>query len=153
MKRYFLLLSLLAIGFSSCKKSSTNSIQAETDQQSIQAYIAANNITGLTADPSGLYYKIITPGNGAYPVAATSTVAVGYIGSLLDGTVFDRQASTSLALSSVIKGWQIGIPHVNTGGTIYMIIPSGLGYGTKAAGVIPANSVLVFTITLQSFHN
>jgi FKBP-type peptidyl-prolyl cis-trans isomerase len=153
MKRYFLLLSLLAIGFSSCKKSSTSAAQNALDQANIQAYIKANNITGLTADPSGIYYKVITPGVGAYPVAATSTVVVSYVGTLLDGTRFDEQSSIAFVLSGVIKGWQYGIPHINTGGTLFLIVPSALGYGTATETTIPANSVLVFTITLQSFVN
>ena len=154
MKRYFLLLTIVAFSFSSCKKSGISTAdQASIDDQTIQAYITANAITGLTKDGSGLYYKIITPGTGAYPVAATSTVAVSYIGKLTDGTIFDQQSSIALALTGVIKGWQIGVPYINTGGTIMLIIPSGLGYGKNASGAIPGNSVLIFNITLQGFHN
>ena len=154
MKRYFLLLSILAFSFSSCKKSGiTAAQQASIDDETIQSYLTANALTGFTRDASGLYYKVVTPGTGAYPVEATSTVAVSYIGKLTDGTVFDQQASIALALTGVIKGWQIGIPYINTGGTIILIIPSGLGYGKTGSGAVPANAILIFNITLQGFHN
>jgi len=138
--------------FSSCKKSTDNTaaLQAATDDAAIQSYIKANNITAIK-DPSGLYYSVTKPGTGAYP-NSTSNVSVGYTGTLLNGTVFDTQASTYFNLQNVIKGWEIGIPHINTGGTILLLVPSALGYGTVASGSIPANSVLVFYVTLQGFN-
>jgi len=153
MKKYLLIFSLLLVtGFSACKKTASvdTAAIAAADDASIQAYIKTNNITA-TKDPSGLYYSIIKPGTGSYPTA-TSSVSVNYTGTLLNGTIFDTAASTSFSLAGVIKGWQIGIPHINTGGTILLLIPSALGYGTSASGSIPANSVLIFTIGLQGFH-
>jgi len=152
MKKYLLAFSLFLLIFSACKKSTDNSaaIQAAADDAAIQSYMKTNNITA-TKDPSGLYYSVITPGTGTYP-NSTSNVSVSYRGTLLNGTLFDSQASTYFNLQNVIKGWQIGIPHINTGGTILLLIPSALGYGTTATGSIPANSVLVFNITLQGFN-
>ena len=140
---------------SACKKdsSSTSNVSAADqltiDDAKIQTYIKANNLTP-TKDASGLYYQVVTTGTGPYP-AATSTITVNYTGKLLDGTVFDSGNLPTTSLTSLIKGWQIGIPHINVGGRILLIIPSGLGYGTSAAGSIPANSVTVFTIDLISF--
>jgi len=153
MKKYFLLLSLLIIGVSSCKKESSfnAAAQAVTDNAAIKAYIAANNITA-TEDPSGLYYSVLIPGTGAYPTAS-STVNVNYTGTLLDGTVFQTLSNLNDPLSGLIKGWQIGLPHINTGGRILLMIPSGLGYGNNGQSGIPANSVLIFTIDLLSFTN
>jgi FKBP-type peptidyl-prolyl cis-trans isomerase len=153
MKKYILLLSTIIIGFTSCKKDTFNAAkQAATDDANIKAYIATNNITA-TKDPSGLYYSVITPGTGAYPTS-TSTVNVNYTGKLLDGSVFAPAANLSSPLSGLIKGWQIGIPHINAGGRILLLIPSALGYGNSSPGAgIPANSVLIFTIDLNSFSN
>jgi FKBP-type peptidyl-prolyl cis-trans isomerase FkpA len=153
MKKYFLMLSLIIIGVSSCKKSSFDSSkQAATDDALIKAYISANNITA-TKDPSGLYYSVVTPGTGAYPTIS-STVNVNYTGKLLDGTVFAPPANASSPLTGFIKGWQIGIPHINTGGRILLLIPSALGYGNSSPGAgIPANAVLVFTVDLVNFSN
>jgi FKBP-type peptidyl-prolyl cis-trans isomerase FkpA len=153
MKKYLLLLSLLIVALSSCKKDSFNAAkQAATDDAAIQLYITANHITA-TKDPSGLYYQVITAGTGSYPTV-NSTVDVNYEGKLLNGNVF-APAGGNLTdpLTGLIKGWQIGIPFVNTGGRILLLIPSALGYGNTSPGAtIPANSVLVFTIDLLSFH-
>jgi FKBP-type peptidyl-prolyl cis-trans isomerase FkpA len=155
MKKYFLLLSLVFIGFASCKKSApafNAAQQAATDDAAIQAYIAANKITA-TKDPSGLYYSIITPGTGAYPTVA-STVDVNYTGSLLNGSVFAPTSNITNPLNSFIQGWQVGIPHINAGGTILLLIPSALGYGNSSpGGGIPVNSVLIFKINLLAFSN
>lgn len=155
MKKYLLLLSALIIGISSCKKDSSTfnaAAQAATDDGLIKTYIAANNINA-TKDASGLYYSVVTPGTGEYPTSS-STVSVNYSGKLLNGSVFANLSNLTSPLSGLIKGWQIGIPHINTGGRILLIIPSGLAYGNSSPGTsIPANSILVFTIDLISFTN
>lgn len=152
MKKYLLIICVLVASCSACKKSDNYDAgaQAATDDAAIQAYLKAKNITAIK-DPSGLYYQVITPGTGAYPTTA-STVTVNYTGKLLDGTVFDSGNGFSTTLTSVITGWTIGIPHINTGGRIVLYIPSGLGYKNSATGSIPANSVLVFTVDLIGFR-
>lgn len=152
MKRYILLLILFIAVLSSCSKESFDPAkQAAKDDAAIQAYIKANNITA-TKDPSGLYYSVITPGTGAYPTT-NSMISVNYTGKLLNGNVFDSGVISSQPLAGLVKGWQIGIPHINTGGRILLLIPSALGYGNAAAGTIPANSVLIFTVDLTGFSN
>ena len=154
MKNLFLAVAFLTAVLSSCKKDSFNAAkQATTDDALIKAYIAANNINA-TKDPSGLYYEIETPGTGTYPTI-NSTVTVDYNGTLLNGYVFAPTSSLSSALTGLIKGWQIGIPFINKGGRILLIVPSALAYGnTSPSGSnIPVNSVLVFTIDLLSFSN
>ncbi len=101
-------------------------------------------------DASGLYYQVITPGTGPYP-NILSTVNVNYSGKLLDGTVF-QTGNITAQLGTLIQGWQIGIPYINKGGRILLIIPSALGYGNNSpGGGIPANAVLVFTVDLLGF--
>lgn len=153
MKKYILLLILFIAVFASCKKDSFDPAkQAATDDAAIQAYIKAKNITGTTKDASGLYYKVITPGTGAYP-NANSLVSMNYSGKLLNGTIFDTNTISNNTLSGFIEGWKIGIPHINTGGRILLLVPSALGYGNSAYGSIPANSVLIFTVDLTGFSN
>ncbi len=143
-------ISLFAL-FTSCKKDTPFDAakQAIIDDGLIQNYIKTNNITAIK-DASGLYYQVITAGTGAYPTI-NSTVNVNYTGKLLDGTVFDS-GNINYALQNLIKGWQIGIPYINKGGRILLIIPSALGYGNSSpGGAIPANAVLVFTVDLLGF--
>lgn len=152
MRKYLLLFTLFVATFSSCKKDDFDPAkQAIIDDAAIQAYMKANNITA-TKDASGLYYEIVTPGTGDYP-NANSTITVNSTGKLLNGTVFDTESGLNVPLSNVIKGWQIGVPHINTGGRILLLIPSALGYGNAVSGGIPKNSVLIFTIDLLGFSN
>jgi FKBP-type peptidyl-prolyl cis-trans isomerase FkpA len=152
MKKYIPLFCLLILTFSACKKDSFDPAkQAIADDGEIQAYLTTNNITGATKDASGVYYKVITPGTGSYPTI-TSTITVNSTGKQLDGTLFDTENGLITPLTNVIQGWQIGVPHINTGGRILLIIPSALGYGNKANGNIPKNAVLVFTIDLLGYH-
>ena len=153
MKKYLLLITLFIAVLTSCKKDPAFDPvkQAATDDAAIQAYMSANSITA-TKDASGVYYHVITAGTGNYPTA-NSLISCAYSGKLLNGTVFDSGNISSTALSSFVKGWQIGIPHINTGGRLLLIVPSALGYGNKANGSIPANSVLIFTIDLTGFSN
>ncbi|MBS1532454.1 MAG: FKBP-type peptidyl-prolyl cis-trans isomerase [Bacteroidetes bacterium] len=152
MKKYLLLLTLFVVAISSCKKDSFDPVkQAAADDAAIQNYIKANNITA-TKDPSGLYYAVLVQGTGDYP-SANSTVTVNSTGKLLDGTVFDTEAGLQVSLANVIKGWQIGLQHINTGGRIMLMIPSAMGYGNQSQQGIPKNSVLIFTVDLLGFNN
>lgn len=154
MKSFLLLICFLALGMVSCKKDASfnAAAQASADDALIRTYISANNINAIK-DPSGLYYQVITPGTGNYPTAA-SVVNVNYTGKLLNGSVFASSANLSSSLTSLLKGWQIGLPHINTGGRILLIIPSALAYGNSSPGSgIPANAVLVFTIDLLGVNN
>jgi FKBP-type peptidyl-prolyl cis-trans isomerase FkpA len=159
MKKHLILFCLVIIGLSSCKKGDLVSEQAAVDDAKIQAYLKANGITNAIPDPSGVYYQIVKQGTGGTPIA-TSTVQVSTTGTLLNGTQFTHAAAVNYKLNGTIKGWQVGIPHVKSGvsgdassyGRIVLFIPSALAYGTTSSDVIPANSVLVFTIDLLGFY-
>ncbi len=137
---------LIALSLFSCKKKNIIS-QEQADENIINKYISDNNLNA-TATGSGLYYVIETQGTGAQPTSK-SDIIVKYRGYLTDGTQFD-QNSTGFAtnLSSVVKGWQEGLPYFKKGGKGKLLIPSALGYGANATGSIPANSVLIFDIEL-----
>jgi FKBP-type peptidyl-prolyl cis-trans isomerase FkpA len=84
-------------------------------------------------------------------------VSVSYTGWLYDatkadhkGTQFDSSGSFTFTLGngSVIAGWDQGVPGMRVGGTRVLVIPPSLAYGSKANGSIPANSTLIFEITL-----
>lgn len=153
MKKLLMICSLLVIVASACRKDSSDDYaaqQAIVDDNQIQAYISANKIVA-TKDPSGVYYSIITPGTGAYPTAS-STLSVNYKGEFINGTVFDSGNLSNFNLSGVIKGWLYGVPHINTGGRILLMIPSALAYGPQGRDTIPGNTVLIFTIDLLSFR-
>jgi FKBP-type peptidyl-prolyl cis-trans isomerase FkpA len=146
MKRLFILTLIPCIFIiSSCNK---NVDYTQLDEEIILQYINDNN---LNAEPtgSGLYYVLNSNGNGDFP-NINSIVTVAYKGTLIDGTIFDQSDATgaTFPLSNVIQGWQEGIPLFSEGGSGILLIPSALGYGNQAIGSIPANSVLIFEVTL-----
>lgn len=100
---------------------------------------------------SGLKYKILTPGTGKQPTAA-STVVCHYRGWLDNGSEFDSShggAPIEFPLSGVIRGWTEGLQLVKEGGKIELEIPAELGYGKRGAPpVIPANATLHFEVEL-----
>jgi len=111
---------------------------------------------GVHTTPSGLQYEILTAGIGPRPSAADS-VTVHYIGTLLDGTVFDssvaRGQPATFPLGQVIPGWTEGVQLMPTGAKYRFTIPPQLGYGASGAGgVIPPNAVLVFDIELLAIQ-
>jgi len=150
MKRLFFLslFSSLFI-FNTCNK---NVDYNQLDEEIILQYISDNN---LNAEPtgSGLYYVVNNTGN--WDVAhINSIVTVAYNGTLTDGTVFDQSGTSgaTFPLNNVIQGWQEGIPLFSEVRSGILLIPSALGYGNQAVGSIPANSVLIFEVTLLNVN-
>ena len=150
MKRNVWMAFLLApILFAACGKTNTECVPATvaSEKAAMVAYCTANNIT-YTEHESGILYEIIAPGLGVKP-NLTNTVSAVYTGKLLNGTQFDASANpVSFLLRGVIKGWQIGIPLINKGGRIKMVIPSSLAYGCTGQGSIAPNSPLYFEVTI-----
>ena len=112
---------------------------------------------------AGLVAQDEVVGTGA-TAAVGDTVAVEYVGKLQDGTVFDSSSSHSgitppctkageycftIGAHTVIPGWEMGIQGMKVGGKRLLIIPPELGYGANQMGLIPANSTLIFEVTLD----
>lgn len=82
-----------------------------------------------------------------------STVTVNYTGAIASsGIVFESSLDSgqpaTLGLNQVIKGWTEGVPGMKVGGTRRLLIPAAMAYGDQGSATIPANSDLVFDITL-----
>lgn len=152
MKNLLLLLFVASIAMTSCsRRPSVEMIkQAKTDDSIIRVYLSNNPMIKAVKDPSGLYYQVVKQGAGAYP-DGNSTVTVNYHGKLINGAPFDSADDFSSSLDRLVKGWQIGIPHVKKGGNILLFVPSALGYGPGGGGPIPENAVLIFDIDLVDF--
>ena len=136
-----------------------------TNEQSIiGSYLSQNRLTG-TKTASGLNYVVTTDGTGAIPTAG-QTLLVNYTGYILNsngtlGTEFDSNIDPQfnhvtpfqfkLGTGAVIKGWDEAFAVLKVGTQAKLLIPSQLAYGTTGSGSsIPANSVLVFDVTLVS---
>lgn len=155
--RNLFLLVCIAGCFAACSKNEVKEDdydkagQYKIDSVLIDKFVKDNKIVG-TLDKSGIFYQIIEPGTGMVQYNDNSRVTAFYKGSLLNGTVFDETKGEpfTFALNGVIDGWRIGIPFIQKGGKIRLIIPSGLGYKNRATGPIPPNSVLDFTVVLTN---
>jgi FKBP-type peptidyl-prolyl cis-trans isomerase FkpA len=102
--------------------------------------------------PSGLGYTMLHAGTGAKP-AADATVLVNYIGYLsATGAVFDQAMQTPMPVGGVIPGFSEGLQLLAKGSIARLCIPASMGYGTQAAGSIPANSDLIFQVELLDFR-
>ncbi|MFT3857664.1 MAG: FKBP-type peptidyl-prolyl cis-trans isomerase [Aquabacterium sp.] len=102
--------------------------------------------------PSGVEVTHIKVGKGPKPTA-TSTVKVHYEGKLANGKVFDTSyehgSPVSFPLNRVIPCWTEGVQTMQVGGKATLQCPSATAYGTAgAAGVIPPNANLTFTVEL-----
>ncbi len=148
---------LVVIALGSCvKKSSTGCPYLLGDPKAsaqeilnIQTHLS-NNSLNATQHSTGLFYTINTPGTGETVTDLCNIVTVNYVGRLTNGSQFDASTSpATFGLNQLITGWKIGIPLIKVGGSIRLYIPPSLGYGSQAQQGIPANSILVFDITLS----
>jgi len=120
-----------------------------------EAFLAANKTKeGVVSLPSGLQYKILTPGTGPKP-AASDTVACNYRGTLVNGTEFDSSTKhggpVTFPVGGVIKGWTEALQLMPVGSKWQLFIPADLAYGDQGAGAdIPPGSTLIFEIELVS---
>lgn len=107
---------------------------------------------GVKVTDSGLQYEVISEGDGPKP-AATDTVSVHYVGTLLNGKEFDssvaRGQPAEFPLNGVIPGWTEGLQLMNTGSKYRFVIPSALAYGERGAGAdIGPGETLIFEVEL-----
>ncbi|MBP2673455.1 MAG: FKBP-type peptidyl-prolyl cis-trans isomerase [Deltaproteobacteria bacterium] len=109
---------------------------------------------GVTALPSGLQYKVITPGSGKSPKLSDS-VTTHYKGTLIDGTEFDssykRGEPATFPVSGVIAGWTEALQLMKEGAKWQIFLPPALAYGERGAGRdIGPNATLIFEVELIS---
>ncbi len=149
-----------ATSVSDVKTNTTAETKVETKVE--QPNATTNNNTNLNTNKTmtkvtELIMEDEVVGTGAVAKAGDS-VTVHYVGTLMDGTVFDaskprgNQGFTfTLGAGQVIKGWDVGVAGMKVGGKRKLTIPSDMAYGNQAVGgVIPANSDLIFEVELLS---
>jgi FKBP-type peptidyl-prolyl cis-trans isomerase FkpA len=160
-KTSLLFIALIILTFivaASCGKSSSGSTPCSdivpTADSSALLNFARNSGISPVKDTTGLYYQIIAQGSGAAPTD-NSIIFVTYTGTRMDGTIFDSTTNatkTGFQLGTLIPGWRIGLPKIQVGGHIKLLIPSAYAYGCAGSGngAIAPNSPLYFDVTLVS---
>ncbi|RYD93034.1 MAG: FKBP-type peptidylprolyl isomerase [Sphingobacteriales bacterium] len=159
MKQLLSAAALCMLLFSSCIKSekaecgfgTCSNTAPSNEVASLQAYLNSAGIANAEQHCTGAYFIILNPGTGATPTAC-STVNVTYEGKLTNNTVFAESTTTDLSLGQVIVGWRSMVPMLKVGGKIRMFIPPSLAYGSTPRPNIPANSILIFDVTLNNVY-
>jgi FKBP-type peptidyl-prolyl cis-trans isomerase FkpA len=130
------------------------SVIAETEKKVGAAFLAkAATEPGAKKTESGAILITIKEGNGATPKIA-DIVKVHYLGTLVDGTVFDGSAKqggnpATLRVSEMSKCWVEGIQQIKVGGKSKLVCPSTLAYRDKGLPpLIKPGATLVFEIEL-----
>jgi FKBP-type peptidyl-prolyl cis-trans isomerase FklB len=127
----------------------------EANMKEGEDFLAANKAKdGVVTLPSGLQYKILTPGTGPKPMA-TDTVVCNYRGTFINGTEFDSSYKhgqpATFPVNGVIKGWTEALQLMPVGSKWQLFIPPELAYGSRGAGgVIGPNATLIFEVELIS---
>ena len=115
---------------------------------------------GVTTLPSGLQYKVLTPGAGKSP-KATDIVTVNFQGHLLDGTAIEpiykgeeplMGNPASFHVYMTIAGWAEALLLMKEGAKWQLVVPPDLAYGEQGAGRdIGPEATLIYELELVSF--
>lgn len=141
MSKFFLSLVVVLFTFMSCG--------SDDEFLTIDEYITANNLT-TQVTPSGLHYIIKQQGTAPNP-NIRSNVNINYNGFFLGGGSFDSGNDVTFGLSQLILGWQEGLQLIGSGGSITLLVPANLAYGSRGQGSIPGNTDIGFDIDLIGF--
>jgi FKBP-type peptidyl-prolyl cis-trans isomerase FkpA len=145
--------ALLAFLFTNCSKDNCDAVTTTAptaEVTKLDSILKANGVVA-TKDTRGFFYKIDSAGSSTKPTICNSAF-VKYTGKLIDNTIFEETLTPiALSLSSLIVGWQEGIPLIGKGGKITLYLPPSLAYGSQGSGKIAPNSNLIFDIELVDF--
>ena len=145
---------LIALGLTLCLAACGRGEEAKANMAAATAFMSANGkAPGVKTLPSGVQYRVIAsgPADGPRP-GPSDEVKVNYEGKLLSGTVFDssfaRGEPANFPLAGLIPAWTEALQRMRPGDEWILYVPPAMGYGEKASGPIPPNSVLIFRIQL-----
>lgn len=130
-----------------------------------QAFLEANarkdgvrikEVAGRNGVKAQLQYKILQSGPPGPSPKEGDTVEVHYVGSLIDGAVFDssvkRGFPATFGITEVLPGWTAALEMMKVGDKWEVYLPPTLAYGEFPTSHIGPNSTLVFEIELLSFY-
>jgi FKBP-type peptidyl-prolyl cis-trans isomerase len=156
MKRLLLLLATVTLA--GCSLDSTGPANNPSDPatETFAASLGVD-IPSMVKTEAGDYYKDITVGTGAGPIAGDAYVDFKYDLYLKDGSKFESGTialADQQSLGTLIPGLADTMQGMREGGRRLMVISSAYAYQnstrTGATGVVmPPNSTLIFDITLN----
>ena len=101
--------------------------------------------------PEGLRYAVVKQGEGE-PARSGHRAIVHYTGWMVNGYKFDssrdrgQSFAFELGAGNVIRGWELGVQGMLPGEKRILVVPPGLGYGSRGAGPIPGGATLIFAV-------
>ncbi|MFH0843076.1 MAG: FKBP-type peptidyl-prolyl cis-trans isomerase [Bacteroidota bacterium] len=134
-----------------------NKYMVEKDRERIQNYIERKKLH-MSESGSGLWYQIISEGNGDY-FSDNDRIVMEYECYLIDGTrCYDSKESGPkeiiLGRSGLESGLGQGLRMLKPGGEAIFILPPFLAYGFVGDGKkIPPRAVVVYNISVQLVVN
>ncbi len=166
MYRKFLLMLAVPLVMTACKKNNDTytctpenptTVAPANELTDLQTYLANKGLIGtVTRHDNNFYYLVEDAGTGITPNTCSS-VRVSYEGKLTNDVTFtsadELNNPQTYTLNQLIKGWQLGLQLIKKGGKIKLFLPPSLAYGSNAVGTIPANSILIFEVSLIDVTN
>ena len=147
-----------ASAFTMIPPNSTLVFRVELVESMVDPEVAANmdffpDTASLTFEngSEGLRYAVIQQGEGE-PAKVGAAVKVHYTGWMTNGYKFDSSRDRGqpfvfpLGQGRVIRGWDLGVAGMLPGEKRILVIPPGLGYGSRGAGPIPGGATLIFAV-------
>ncbi len=133
-------------------------VVAEAEKKMGAAFLAkAAAEPGAKKTESGAILMTLKEGNGATP-KVTDMVKMHYLGTLIDGTVFDSSAKQGepamIRVNEMSKCWVEGMQQMKVGSKSKLVCPSSLAYRDKGLPpLIKPGATLVFEIELLEIVN
>lgn len=121
--------------------------------------LGAKGVTPTPVPLTELTGRDLNVGTSSAAVVAGDTVTIHYRGAFMDGKIFDDSYQKNSPITfqvgagQIIKGVELGVVGMKTGGKRQIGIPSDLAYGTTGSGPIPPNTPLIFEIELLDFKS
>lgn len=146
-------LTLAAIGLSLCLTACAATRTPPATPAGADFLVRNGAAKRVVTTASGLQYFVIKSGpkGGRSPVAGEQ-VTFHYEGKLTSGETFDSSIARGEPISgdidAFVPGFSEALKMMKPGDEWIVWIPPALGYGDRAAGTIPPNSVLRFRLVL-----
>jgi FKBP-type peptidyl-prolyl cis-trans isomerase len=130
------------------------------DIEKIQDYLDANGIDATLDSTTGIFITIHDH-PGGYKPAKNGIIKAHYVGHTLSGIKFGSTYSTGIPIAYPLSrgsekgmtfGFDLGLASISEGDSATLYVPSPLCYQDKEEGVIPANSILVYTVRFLDIH-
>lgn len=130
-------------------KKKTNEQYRATNEAFMNEMAGKEGVKSLTG---GVFYEVLTAGEGTKNPTPRSVVTCFYRGSLIDGKVFDDNMTmdcpAAFRVNELIEGFQIALCAMHVGDHWRVYIPWQKAYGSRSIPDIPGCSTLIFEIRL-----